>query len=140
VEVDAVTALRSRIDEVAPRDVTLTASSRVHLRVKGSGVGRLHVGVEVRRVWGRFNEVFEIDPSRVKSITLRGLFGSVERELSFRPLHDLSRPAPARVAAPWVLLRSDALQCVPRATRAHVRVPVPSLVLPESPRAFEVKP
>jgi hypothetical protein len=132
--------LWSRIEQVAPSEVTLTANSTVLLRVRGTGLGFLCVGARKRWVWGRFNEVFEVDPRRVKRVALRGLFGTVRHSLAFRPWHDLSPPRPSHSAAPRLAVRVESLECVPQQVAVEVRISVPSLALPAGPQSFQVQP
>ena len=85
--------LRTRIDAIEPRRVSLTQAGKARIRVQGHAHGFVRCAGLTRAVWGSFDETFLV-ASRGPELTILafGLGGSVRERIPFQAEPDITPP------------------------------------------------
>jgi hypothetical protein len=86
--------LRTRIDNIEPRQVLLTQAGRARVRVQGFTLGFVSCAGQRRAVWGQFDESFVVTCKKpALTISAFGLGGRARQQLRVRQAADLIPPA-----------------------------------------------
>lgn len=85
--------LRTRIDAIEPRRVSLTHAGKARVRVQGHALGFVRCAGITRAVWGRFDESFLVASAGPELTVLAfGLGGSARERIPFQTEPSITPP------------------------------------------------
>lgn len=86
-------SLRTRIDAIEPRQVSLTEAGRARIRVQGWALGFVGCAGQRRAVWGSFDETFQVAcTGSALMVSAFGIGGRARTSIPFRAAEDIVPP------------------------------------------------